>query len=386
MKIVHLIDYYQPKIGYQEYFLAREHAIAGNNTYVLTSDRYFPFPDYEKIYLPILGKRVMGSGERIEENIKTIRLKSLEIPGSNLIILRNLNKTLKRINPDLVLCHGIYSITSFSISKIKKTFNFKLIYDNHAAAFNTDFNSSFIKILYHSFYKIFFKDSIIHNADNIFAIGEAERDFITENLKLAKKNIPLIRLGVDVKVFKPSKIFRNSIRNKLKIKKTETVIIFTGKITENKNVHVLLEALEKSKRLFNLLLIGNGPQSYLDNLKYLSKRTKIIHIPFILNKDLPMYFSAADIAVYPGDFTISVFEAMSMSLPVILPEWIGNEFLNNIPGVFRFDRNDKSQLLQLLNTLDYNNKLIQKLGSANRNFVKKNLDWKKIAKSVVDIV
>lgn len=386
MKIVHLIDYYQPKIGYQEYFLAREHANAGHKTYIVTSDRYFPFSDYEKIYFPILGNRIIGSGEYIDDNLKTIRLKSLEFPGSNLILLRHLNKTLKSINPDLVLCHGIYSLTSFSISKIKKDFNFKLVYDNHAAAFNTDFNRTFSRKLYYYIYKNFIKESIVSSADKIFAIGEAERDFISESLNIAKKNIPIIRLGVDINDFKPSKSFRKTIRNKLKIKKGEPVVIFTGKITENKDVHILLEALEKSKGFFKLLLIGNGPQKYLDSLKYLSERTKLIHIPFILNKDLPMYFSAADIAVYPGDFTISVFEAMSMSLPVILPEWIGNVFLNNSPGVIRFERYDKRQLLQLLNTLAYNNKLIQKLGSSNRNFAKKNLDWKKIAKSVVDLV
>ena len=176
MKIVHLIDYYQPKIGYQEYFLAREHAKLGHKTYVITSDRYFPFPDYDKIYKGILGNRFTGPGVKKEEGVHIIRLKSWEIPHTNLIYLHQLKNSLFKIKPDLVICHGVYSLTSFIISRYKKNLGFKLIYDNHAAAFNTDFNKSISRKIYHYFYKSFFASSIINNADKIIAVGVAEQD------------------------------------------------------------------------------------------------------------------------------------------------------------------------------------------------------------------
>jgi hypothetical protein len=42
MKIIHVIDYFQPQLGYQETFLAKEQAKQGHEVYVLTSDRYNP--------------------------------------------------------------------------------------------------------------------------------------------------------------------------------------------------------------------------------------------------------------------------------------------------------------------------------------------------------
>jgi hypothetical protein len=42
MKIVHIVDYFQPVLGYQEAFLAKEHAKLGHEVFVITSDRYAP--------------------------------------------------------------------------------------------------------------------------------------------------------------------------------------------------------------------------------------------------------------------------------------------------------------------------------------------------------
>ena len=42
MKIVHVIDYFQPMVGYHETFLDKEHARMGHDVYIIRSDRYNP--------------------------------------------------------------------------------------------------------------------------------------------------------------------------------------------------------------------------------------------------------------------------------------------------------------------------------------------------------
>jgi hypothetical protein len=74
MKIVHLIDYFQPVLGYQEAFLAREQLRLGNEVTVVTSDRYAPFPDYMNTVYPLLGERIRAPGRFIEEGIPVWRL------------------------------------------------------------------------------------------------------------------------------------------------------------------------------------------------------------------------------------------------------------------------------------------------------------------------
>ena len=70
MKILHIINYFQPQLGYQEYFLAKEQVKMGHKVYVVTSNLYFPFPNYEQTFQNILGPRKFNPGNK---NIDGIR-------------------------------------------------------------------------------------------------------------------------------------------------------------------------------------------------------------------------------------------------------------------------------------------------------------------------
>ena len=76
------------------------------------------------------------------------------------------------------------------------------------------------------------------NGDSIFGVGQAEQEYVCRDLNLPKEEVPIIRLGVDTKLFRYLVKLRNEIRSKLKIKNDATVIVLTGKITQDKEVHV----------------------------------------------------------------------------------------------------------------------------------------------------
>ena len=156
MRIIHLIDYFQPKIGYQETFLAREQINLGHNVFVVTSDRFYPFPEYNSTYSKILGNRITGAKESIEEGIQTIRLPTFEIPGSTLLLLKGLKNKIANHNPDVIHCHGVFSLLSLHAARLKPILKYKLIYDTHASHFNTDFTSSIPKKIYLNIYNKFF--------------------------------------------------------------------------------------------------------------------------------------------------------------------------------------------------------------------------------------
>ena len=105
MKILHLINYYQPKIGYQEYFLAKKQRELGHEVFFITSDRYFPFKNYKKSYQSLLGPRIIKPGIFIEDKIIVYRLKPFleiilpfriapnNVPSSNQNIILFLSKS-----------------------------------------------------------------------------------------------------------------------------------------------------------------------------------------------------------------------------------------------------------------------------------------------------
>lgn len=385
MKIVHLIDYFQPQIGYQETFLAKQQIKMGHAVCIVTSDRYFPFPYYENSVGNILGKRYIGPKRQEEEGISTIRLSSIEIPKTNVIYLRNLESTLSALNPDFILCHGVYSFTSYRAARYKKKLRTKLIYDTHASSFNTNFSSSIPKRAYHFIFKHFFSRKIIKAADKIFAVGDDEQEFIIRDLGLSKSEIPIIRLGVETEIFKFSEKDREKMREKLKIDSHEIVIVYAGKITRNKDVHILIHAFKnlKNERI-KILLIGGGEEKYVNVIKMISKKKNIIHIPFLKNKELPLYYSAADIGVWPGNFSITIYEALSCGLPTIVSRMKSTEFLVKNNLVHSFTRGDVQDLESRIHELILSNKLNRRNIYAS-SFIKKQLSWTYISQGILAI-
>lgn len=384
MRIIHLIDYFQPKIGYQETFLAREHQKLGHKVTVVTSDCYFPFPHYSMSVGNILGQRKVGSGETIEEGITTIRLPTLEFPNTNQLFLHDLEDCIKNLRPDIVFCHGMHSLTSWRIATMKKRLKYKLIFDTHAASFNTKLTNTLPKKLYHSLFYHFARPQIIKTADAIFAIGDGERDFICSDFNLPPKKVPIIRLGVDINLFNYSSKLRQEIRKKLHISKENILIIYAGKITPNKDVDTLCKAVTLlNLNKIRLLLIGGGDKKYLNSLHQLVKDT--INIPFVLNKDLPAYYSAADLGVWPGDFSITLLEAMACKLPLVLPYNIDSSYLNHSNAVWRFSRGNHRDLGKLIQSITTNKYLIKKKGRYAQKYIRNYLSWSKIAKKTIDL-
>jgi glycosyltransferase involved in cell wall biosynthesis len=387
MRIVHLVDYFQPKLGYQETFLAKEHANLGHEVYVVTSDRYYPFESYENSFYKLLGKRLVGSGVRNEEGIKIIRLKAWEIPGTPLIYLSDLKKTLNKIKPDVVYCHNMFSITSARIARLKQEIGYKLIYDTHTASFNTNLTDSFPKKIYNFFYQRLAIPKITKESDAIFAIGEEEQKFICRKFQIAKKSVPIIRLGVDTNIFRYSKEFRNLLRKQYDITTSDTVIIFSGKISKTKDIHILLEAVRKldNQRII-VMLVGGGDKNYISDLNRKFEKLRIVWLPFVENKELFKYYSLADIAVWSGNPSISILEAMSSRLPVILPGWYGTMYLDESQGIRRFKRGDAKNLATELGDLVNNYDSRHFLGVNGQRFIQQKLTWQKIAKETLKLI
>lgn len=388
MKIVHLIDYFQPKVGYQEFFLAREHQKMGHEVTVITSDRYFSFPNYDETYLGVMGRRVIGKTVRVEEGVKVRRLSCAEIVPGSLVILLGLQKTLKEVRPDLVFCHNVFSITSFLAAFYKKNAGYKLIYDTHAARFNTDFSGNVTKRLYGFVYQKAAIPLIKNRADGFFAIGDEEQKFLSFQFNMDRMDIPIIRYGVSMKNGISFKNEITTVRKKLGMGYGGILVVYTGKVTPNKEINILVEAFKqfKSHNKIRLMIIGGGDKKYLDDLRKLAgTEVKLILLPFIENKELVRYYCASDFGVWPGDPSAGILEAMACGLPVILPYAAETEYLDNSGGIVRFKRGDVQDLTEKIEKLAKDKDYRGKTGKNARKFIKNELSWEKIAKMTLNL-
>jgi glycosyltransferase involved in cell wall biosynthesis len=385
MKIVHVIDYFYPKLGYQETFLSLEHSNLGNDVYVITSDYYDKL--IFKSYKSILKNRYVGSGFVINNAVKIIRLKSLLI-FPHCLFLKNLEYQIEKIQPDIIIVHGITNLNAIRVALLKKKkHNFKLIYDDHMAYDNS---KSFFRIFY-PIYKLIIQILYIKNADAFIAVTTATKLFMNVKYGINVNHIKIIPLGADINSFKYNKDSRYYIRKIYNIDNKDVVYIFTGKITPEKKIDILIKSFSKLNNHENLklMIIGNGDEDYIKKLKALcnelSLNNKCIWINAVPNKELHKYYSAADIAVWPYGASISQREAISNSLPIIVSNCSPVTDLVKYGNGFTYKELNIEDLTNKMEIL-LDKKIRCEMAQASRKFAETVLDWKIIAKHFIDSV
>ncbi|MFZ7136931.1 MAG: glycosyltransferase family 4 protein [archaeon] len=319
MKIIHVISYFQPKLGYQEFYLAKEHQKLGHEVHIITSDRYAPglYPAAKKL----LGPRIKSSGYFIEDGIKTWRLPTLfEMQGN--VWIMGLRKKLLELNPDVIICHGILSTLSIRVALLKKFLpNSKFIFDCHMVFCA---KRNWANPLYHLF-KFTFGRTITKIADSLIATQLESVKFMNDIYGIPPERIKLIPLGCDTKLFYRSQETRRKTRAHYNISNNDVAFVYAGKITPKKGVHILVESAINAMREYSnikVLLIGSGEPKYIKMIKKKINRSgfqdNFIFVHMVPHKELYKYYSSGDVGVWPKQCSLTMVEAMACGLPVII--------------------------------------------------------------------
>ncbi len=380
MRIVHLCSYIQPQLGYQEYYLAKEHAKMGHEVIVISSDRYYPFPDYNNTVKNILGKRIIGKNDTIYDGFRLIRLgTAFEVKTQ--IWLKGMEKIVKMVNPDVVFCHEMTHFNSIRIAKIKEKLNFRLIYDNHGS-FVCD-SKNILKKIYYSFYDY---KTIKDKADKIIGVTKGCVDYVVKRFNTTPEKINMIPLGADVDLFFRDDKKRSLIRDKFSINKDDFLIIYTGKIIRRKGVHLILEALNNNEKNKNVVImaVGNGDHDYCVLIKELADKYNLryIKIDGVSNKELPSYYSASDLGVWPVEATIGTIEAMACSLPIICNKDLVERY--EAGNGFGITAGNVKELSEKLDFFIKNPLKTRQMGHLSKKVVDNKLSWRVIAKKVLE--
>lgn len=124
------------------------------------------------------------------------------------------------------------------------------------------------------------------------------------------------RLGVDTKVFVPMED-KAKAKQKLGIDASYKVVGYVGRISKEKNVGALLEAVKRlqEEHKITLLVVGSGTRSEMK--KFATARNTVL--PGFVN-DVTPYYQAMDIFVMPSlteTTSLATLEAMACGIPVI---------------------------------------------------------------------
>lgn len=211
--------------------------------------------------------------------------------------------------------------------------------------------------------------------------------------------------GVDVDKFNPDKINIDTIselKKKFGIKTGETVILYVGRLTEDKGAFELLEAvktlvLSLGMREVKLLVVGSsffgGKTKITPFIRKLQKaseviKNNIIFTGYIDRSAIQSVFAVGDIAAVPSivqDASPTVcYEASSMKLPIVastrggIPEIV----LDGQTGLLYEDPYDIDTLVENLLHFIKVPEERKAFGERGRALMVKNFTWKIVAEKI----
>ncbi|MEG0773288.1 glycosyltransferase family 4 protein [Clostridium sp.] len=196
-------------------------------------------------------------------------------------------------------------------------------------------------------------------------------------------HISVIPSGIDLSKFMID-IYdeeKQMLRSMLNIKRNEKVVVYVGRIGEEKNIE---EVITNFSELYNidkkvkLIIVGGGP--YLEILKGVAIENKIqdqiIFTGMVTPKEIYKYYKIGDVFVTASTSEtqgLTYVEALSCGLPVLCKydQCIDNVIVNTYNGyAYRTKEEFINEALKILNDAAYRNKLSQNALSKAKEFSK----------------
>lgn len=227
---------------------------------------------------------------------------------------------------------------------------------------------------------------ITRHATAYIAASTSAKDFFIANGASAEKIfVPPNTVNTDffTKESLKYKIKKNELKRELGIINSK-VILYIGQLIKRKGIEFLLFAYKKLKEEYDdvgLAVVGSGPlKKELLDLCQRENIKDVYFIGFIQQKQLPLYYSIADLFILPSlveTFGLVINEAMACGLPVITTKVAGAKDLIN-PGEngFIVDEANVDQLYLAIKEIILNDKVMIKMGETSLEIIERiyNLD------------
>ncbi|PWJ88102.1 N-acetyllactosaminide 3-alpha-galactosyltransferase/rhamnosyl/mannosyltransferase [Oceanotoga teriensis] len=242
-------------------------------------------------------------------------------------------KSIKKesVNSDIIIFHFPSFQPEIDLLFRNKYRNAKKICFYHADIVGRGFiGNIYNQIITHNFLKKM--DKIIVTSPNM--------KISSKYLEKFQDKIEVIPLFVDTDHFYyREKNKREFLINELKNKK-EKIIIYIGRLGRYKGLDYLIESFKELDKKNGLVIIGKGPkeEELKAKVNELNLENEILFLDHVTYKELPEYYSAADLFVLPSidrgeAFGLVVTEAMACGVPVITTELGTGTSFHNFDGI-----------------------------------------------------
>ena len=279
--------------------------------------------------------------------------------------LRAIEK-IRKWNLDIIHSHTEFGVGTFA-RLLAKQFDIPLVHTYHTmyedyVHYITKgyFNQSSKKIV--EYLTKFYCDK---TATELIVPTKKTYDLFKEKYKV-DRNVHIVPTGIEVErfyreQFKESEI--DELRKQLKLSKDDFVILFVGRLGEEKNVNLLIEAqasLIKDHKNCKLVIVGDGPdrEKFEKLVRKLRIRENVIFTGKVPWTEVPKYYMLANLFATASKTEtqgLTVIEAMAASIPVLAidDDAFRSVVINDLNGfLFVNKRQYKKQVRYLMENAD----------------------------------
>jgi glycosyltransferase involved in cell wall biosynthesis len=369
-------------LGYEENHLGFAQAALGAEVTIVTSTE---LPHQWAAYSKNGGESNANAGTVIDKGVTIRRLTSaFEIQSRSQLILKGLGAVFEDEFPDILHLHAPVGGLTVQSLRYARTQKIPVVIDSHINYFNLrPFNTkkrayyqAFARLIL-PFYRSVVKRFLPHTPD-----AETVLDRV---LNIDSDMVTQTSLGADASEFRFDIEARARITTDLGIHPSAKLVLFGGRITPPKDIDVLISACNTlwDKLDFHLILVGPVDEMYKKQLfqKCDPNHSDRIHfLGMTPNDQMPGFFSAADVGVWPGDPAVSILEAMACSLPLVLSASDTTRHLITGENGIPFSRGNASELASALSLVLSDADRRNSMSEKSRLLAENVFDWKVVAK------
>jgi glycosyltransferase involved in cell wall biosynthesis len=384
MRIVVVEDWFSEKMGYAENCLPRALAALGHEVDMVTSDAqvYFDSPFYKEVYEPYLGPRVAAAGSKPLDGYTLHRLPHGSRRGR--LRIRGLERMLVRLRPQIVQTFDAVAPSTCEAALLRPLLGYRLFTGQHTVA--SVFPVAELERMNWKGWALWWARvkgrgrAVSWASERCYAVTPDAAVIARRFYGVQERKVVVEPLGVDTDLFCPPATFagrgeREKLRRELSFGPDEIVCIYTGRFTPAKNPACLGEAIGRLRaegRPYRGLFIGTGLQE-----EALRGWAGCTVLPFRPASELPPYYRAADIGVWPMEESTSMLDALACGLPVVTNQQL--HALDHLPGCWLGYRGgDAGDLARALAELR-DSALRQTMGLAAAARIEEAYSWRAIA-------
>lgn len=255
---------------------------------------------------------------------------------------REVAKQIKELNLDIVHTQTEFSLGAFG-KIISRKYNLPFIHTYHTMW--EDYVHYLVPLKGRNIrLKRFvrkFSRGFVRKAECVITPSNKTAKYLKYKCNVKNKPIYIVPTGLDIAPFKSSNFSleeKNKLKESLNIAPTEKVILFLGRVAEEKSVDVIMDNMPSIFEEYpncKFLIVGDGPskKALEEQAKKLNIADKVIFTGKVPWSDVPKYYNLGDVFVNASVTEtqgLTFIEAMAADLPVVA-KYAPNlsEFINN---------------------------------------------------------